>query len=800
MHKWNARPALRSLRSGLKWTQEGFAEKVGLSSSLIAKVEIGKRRLPLETAEGIAQRVKEKVGAVVPDVQTAMDALIRVARSDEELYRALREADNAERAALGSDRLPPVPMLKSRPVGRDDEIRVIRTLLAERGKVLALVGDPAIGKTTVAKEVIARFLEDGRQVLFADAREGDAASPEEIEGLVWRSLLNRRKAGNGAERLNRVRRALARHNILLVLDNLDSVKDFDAVLSYVSKIGRSAAVLLTSRRHIPNHVGQNFILRELAPLHAARLFRQIGTELTRREATDEEENLIRLICGEDCLNGHPGAIEIAAALWRSWPLPEILSGLRERAMETLVDPLRSDLNRSMRLSIGLSYDLLARESAPACELFPRLAAFKASFDLQAVKGVCELTQPLPVLDALVTRSLVRFDGKRYNLHAVIREYGSERLADDRAYFELRAARYYAGFARRHKDDFRRLAEENGNLFAMAEWCEDNAPGVAPRFFTALITLTDGLDSWELLIRRANWLLQLAEDLALPEVITTALLTLGRAHSMCGAWTEARKCANRLTAIALERHDFTWVGAGHSLLAQIALDREELGQARRSALDAIRALRRAKAEKFVPAIWSLLSKIEGRDGNAAQAYAWGDKALAFARHSGHIEGAHYITRFMARLAISLRDFERAKRYIQECDVPVGDTRTPIMNAILHGLRGELALEQEEWNAARTHLLAALPVLERHDVPAEVGRVLSCLGTACVQLNDLACAGIYYDRYIATMRELGNREGIGFGLLLLGATRYRQGMPDQARMIYQEYARLLAVSGAEAELNQ
>lgn len=47
---------LKELRIGLRLTQEEFAEEVGVSLSLINKVEQGKRSLSLKTARIIEQK------------------------------------------------------------------------------------------------------------------------------------------------------------------------------------------------------------------------------------------------------------------------------------------------------------------------------------------------------------------------------------------------------------------------------------------------------------------------------------------------------------------------------------------------------------------------------------------------------------------------------------------------------------------------------------------------------------------------------------------------------------------------
>jgi len=66
-------------------------------------------------------------------------------------------------------------------VGRDHELAVLRTALhdasAGRGRLLFLVGEPGIGKTSLAAELAGEATREGAQVLIGHADDSGGASP-----------------------------------------------------------------------------------------------------------------------------------------------------------------------------------------------------------------------------------------------------------------------------------------------------------------------------------------------------------------------------------------------------------------------------------------------------------------------------------------------------------------------------------------------------------------------------------------------------------------------------------------------
>ena len=543
-------------RSGL--TQDELAGYLGLSPGYISLVEHELRKPSPKTARALA----DGVGLEGEERESFLDALERAHKADHDDRRKERRDHQLRK-------LPPIPTLKDPPIGRDSELEEIKGLLKRPGVIVNIAGEPAIGKTTLAMQLANQLHNEGQVVIWGDAREGEAKTSGEVEALLWYVLGRGDMPADPRERLTRIRGALARYEALLVLDNLESALDFTSVVSYIDGIAPPATVLLTSRRQIPGRLGRNVLLQELNFEDGIALFKRIGEQYGRRAETEEDDTIIELICA-DFLEGHPGAIEIGAALWGTWSLCEILRGLRRKAMEILVDRERTDINRSMRLSIGLSHDLLAKEDTDAFDLFPRLSVFPARFDHRAVRVICETEEPLPLLSLLVSRSLVRFDGQRYGLHAVLRDYSKEILGDSRGRWEHRAVHYFLKYAETHEADLDALEGEKGNLFGMMEWCEEREEhrGLALRFLNLLARFMDRRSYWGERLRRTERLLLICELLGEEDEMARLSLLIGEIHRKRGRLREAEEWMRRGLEAASHAENQNIIGSALFLSAQV----------------------------------------------------------------------------------------------------------------------------------------------------------------------------------------------------------------------------------------
>lgn len=448
---------VRRLRTNSGLSQAALAEAVQVTPGYISKVE--RDRQP--PSAWLLRQIAAVTGASTREWEQLASRLNRPVQAGapptrQQLRRRL-----------------PLPPQSRRPVGRGDVIERIRSYFASGADLVTIVGEPGIGKTTVAIEVAQlERNEKRRPVVWADAREREASSWGELENYLVRYVLGPSATTDPELDRKGIIETLVKTGALVVIDNLESAVGQDTVLKFVAELSKPASALVTSREWTPSNIGAvNHRLSELPHEEAATLFRQVGQRAGQTFCSRDDEEIIKAI-SVDILEGHPGAIEIAAALWSAWPLVEILRGLRNRqTMQTLTDPQRRDVNRSMRVSIDLSYEVLEQTDQMAHTLLPRLAVFPGSYTHYAAADVCGLPAALQPLASLVHHSLVRFERGRYRLHSVVRHYAEDRLGQEAEHFQARFSEYFYHYAADHHDTLDELEEEANNLLAALEWYE-----------------------------------------------------------------------------------------------------------------------------------------------------------------------------------------------------------------------------------------------------------------------------------------------------------------------------------------
>jgi predicted ATPase/DNA-binding CsgD family transcriptional regulator len=383
-------------------------------------------------------------------------------------------------------------------VGRQREIADVKRLLSQH-PLVTLTGMGGVGKTRVALRV-ARELRRS----FTDGVWLVQLAGLDDRGLVAHTVVETLNAHDNTGR--DVSAVLADHlrdrRLLLVLDGCEHLVDACArLVEAVLAAAPGLRVLVTSRQ--PLRTPGEHVL-PIPPLTTPNLERPLRPDSDNRypavtlfatraaaatpdfELTSANWAQVATLCHR--LDGIPLAIELAAVRVRVLGLRQILDRMQDRYQLLITRRWGgSRRHRALLATVEWSYDLCTRQERL---LWARASVFATSFGLHAAEVICsdDGISPDEVSDAaagLVEKSVLTSqrgpDGERYRMLETLRQFGSDRLAEDEERMRLRRRHrdWFLRVARSCERDwfgqdqeqtFRRIHAEKDNLRAALEFC------------------------------------------------------------------------------------------------------------------------------------------------------------------------------------------------------------------------------------------------------------------------------------------------------------------------------------------
>lgn len=673
---------LRRLRVSAGLTQEGLAERAGISAKAISDLERDPTRTPrLDSVVALAEALEQDAAGKA---------------------RLLAAARPGSTVVTPSPRTAPAP-LPSPPtplIGRTGVVRTLVDLVREGHYRLVTVGGPGgVGKTRVAIEVA--------RLLAADFPDGvvpvDLTSARVVPAAQSAIAAALGVTDEGPMSLwERVASALADRDLLLLLDNVEQVVRVRTNVLELLAACPGLTVLVTSR--VPLGVRGERVCR-IAPLEvppsdaaerngpdyaAVQLFREraeaAGAQLPANQETDAA---VTAICRR--LDGLPLAIELAAARTALLHPAALLARLRHRLPLLTGGP--SDLparQQTMRDTIAWSYDLLG----PAEQrLFRQLCVFTGGFDQAATEAVAGGT--LDLLTELARQSMLRpvtdGDQSRMTILETIREYGLEQLdaAGETEPTRARHARYFADLVRTTPPD-----HDLDNVRAALGWAvatEHTAialeiGGAMWRFWSRHGQLTEG----------RHWL---AAILRLPVVESAS----ARNQVLVGA-----------TNLAIDQGAFI-----------------DAGTLCRQAVDAARVASDRPNLMLALAARGFLAWHRSRHADAVVAY---EEALALANELDDVPTAATISVGLCYVATISGDLDRAASLAERTSAAARDLTDPRARADILQMLAWLAFHRRQPDRVDAYGREALALYRDLGATGQVAEALRVLGTsACVYGN-------------------------------------------------------------------
>jgi predicted ATPase/DNA-binding winged helix-turn-helix (wHTH) protein len=376
-------------------------------------------------------------------------------------------------------------------VGREAELGAVQDVLA-RERLLTLVGAAGVGKSRLAREVLARELErPGGAAAFVslEALDGIERVPSAISVALDLSI------AEAGDRFLALGLALEGLGVLLVLDGAEHLAaELAEPLATLAERARGLRVLVTSQTPLGRPGESLYRLGPLPVAEAVSLFMlRAGQADPRFAIAPSSAPLVEEICRR--LDGNPLAVELAAARVPTFGLSALLAHLDDRLrLLKLSGRPGGERHGVLQAAFDWSYGLLA----PAEQrVFDRLGAFAGSFALDAAARAVadeslDMAGAVDLVGRLVDRSLVTMlprEPARYRLLETARFYARTRLDSTRARqdSERRMAGALLHLLDRAYEDYWSADEavwlhqhepELDNVRAALEWARRNDAGVA----------------------------------------------------------------------------------------------------------------------------------------------------------------------------------------------------------------------------------------------------------------------------------------------------------------------------------
>lgn len=418
-------PHLRSLAAWEPLNELAHAQLI------VALAVTGQQAEALHTFHDVRQRLDTELG-VVPGAALT-EAHERVLR--QELPYPLRaEPGRGDHAALPLCQLPLAP---GDFVGREDECaRLADIIVPDQGAVgvplAVLSGPPGIGKTSLALHVAHRLrahFPDGQlwvQLAGASDRPRDTG---EVLGELLRALGVHGSAipESLSERAAVYRSRLADRRVLLVADDVASAAQLQALLPGTA----GNAVIATSRLRLAGLPYADFLPLDL--LTGADALGMLARIVGQARMTAEPEAARDLVAECGLL---PLAMRISGARLATRPSWAVSLMAKKLADERhRLDELQAG-DLSVRASLAVSYETLGDKAQRAFRRLGLLGPLDvADWMVGALLGDPDGSD---AVGELVDKSLLTPLGAdetgepRYRLHDLLRDYATERLADEPA--------------------------------------------------------------------------------------------------------------------------------------------------------------------------------------------------------------------------------------------------------------------------------------------------------------------------------------------------------------------------------
>ena len=666
---------------------------------------------------------------------------------------------------------PPSKLSSLSPcIGRDEDLQRLFTFVERGARLITLHGAAGVGKTRLAREMLARSFPATTRRLFCDLSEVvDRDGLRQAIGAALEVPIAR-----ATSTIDPLLLAIAeRGELVLVLDN--GAAAVDALSEFVSSLCRAAdraRVIVTTREVLRVQGEHAYEVKPLELEHAIALFVECARHVRPTYALDDgNAPLVAEIVRR--LDGLPLAIELTAPRLRVMDERAIAARL-DQALDLAAVGARdaTSRHRTLRAAIESSFRVLAPEERAA---LAQTTVFRGGFDLEAAEAVLSIRAPdapdasdasiLDVLQSLREKSLLCIDasdrehGLRFRHLESIRAFGWEELVastKDRETIERHAAHYLAlaetlgNDVGRDRDAERRLLRELDNVVAVHARATDGDVSLRAALSLEAFFLARGPYGRSLALLDSA--LEKAGDGA-PRY-ARGLLARGRAREAAGG----DGLASLQAALELARRSGDAFVESNALAAIAAhrTTRGDLEGSRRELLAALPLFDRERDPEGLSRCEGQLGLVLRYLGDVDGARDHLKSAIAVAERSGLVRRQAYALGILAGLLHGEGDLDGAREGFERALSLLGriddDGR---FYAYFSGNFGVLLQEIGRADEARERYEEALRLARSIGDLRAIGGFHGYLGTLAHERGELAVAQEHYALSIDRLESVGDR---------------------------------------------
>ncbi|MCB8940872.1 MAG: tetratricopeptide repeat protein [Ardenticatenaceae bacterium] len=680
-------------------------------------------------------------------------------------------------------------------IGRTAEIAEITAVLTKADcRLLTVLGPGGIGKTRLAIKVasaLASEYADGSYFVPLQAVDTVDLLIAAIADILEFSLASQEKP------LTQLLKFLRTKETLLVLDNFEQLINHGgtSTIDEFLSVAPGLNLLVTTREKLGLQGEWIYMLRGLSypsdkTLHttkheAVELFADRASRVNQHFSLLDE--LTHVVHITQMVDGIPLALELAAAWARLLPCNQIAVEIKKN-LDLLQTTNRNlpDRHQSIRLILDQTWEHL---SSPEKEVFQRLSIFRGGFQLKAATAVAGAE--LLLISQLQDKALLqwRADG-RYYLHELLRQYGTQKLAQNKSEFnQVRQAHclYYAGFLHKREKELmgQRQVAAVGEIEAELKNIQDawqcaidhgNVPAIQQaafalgNFYQFQSRYAEGLHAFEQASARLEampndkeaqralidtlmvcaWfylrfgqpqkiieVMKLSQKLHQqlemnpnPGYLTDPNVLFAFANLIQGNFTDAEMYANQALATAVQCNHLDNQKFAYFLLSQAAMAQGNLKTARQKALKAFAIVQAADDHWFMAYVLNTLADLATMENDFATAKNHYQASYDIREAFHDTEGMALALNHLSEIALRQENHQEAQRLFEK-SLHLYENINDIggLATSLYGL-GHTAVAQHDYDNARHHYARAL------QLAAEI-RFVPLILTLCVGIGELFC---------------------------------------------------------------